>query len=198
MTLNAPNSFYRDRKKAEDYVEMRNGIDGRRLVGTLRSLLPEGSRVLELGSGPGTDLLLLSEFFDAVGSDYSRHFLDIFSSSHPGIEFLLIDAETIETDLSFDCVFSNKVLHHLSGSQLRRSLKRQAEIVGSGGLLFHSFWLGDETCTGEGLVFTKYELEEIADILSSVGEIEISGRYAEMNLNDSCFAAVRVGAEAEI
>lgn len=198
MTRTAADSFYHDRKKVEDYVEMRKGVDGRRLVRTLRSLIPDGSRVLELGTGPGTDLLLLAQSYDVVGSDYSQEFIDVFSSAHPGIEILNLDAETIETDRPFDCVFSNKVLHHLARPQLSRSLQRQAEIVGTGGLLFHSFWLGDETLTGEGLVFTKYRIDEIVDFLSSLGEIEECGKYAEMNLNDSYYAAVRVGAQAGI
>ncbi|MDH3528065.1 MAG: class I SAM-dependent methyltransferase [Acidobacteriota bacterium] len=192
MIDTGPLSFYHDRNKAEDYIEMRRGIDGRILVSALRSLIADGSRVLELGIGPGTDLRILAEFFEVVGSDYSPWFLEIFSTAYPGIDLLRLDAVTIETDLAFDCIFSNKVLHHLPEEQMKRSLERQARVVGKGGILFHSFWLGDESSTCEGLTFTKYPEEKIASVLSNVGEIVKSGRYQEMNLNDSFFAAVRI------
>ena len=42
----------------------------------LRARLPAGTTVLEIGTGPGKDLDMLLETFEAVGSDYSQVFLD--------------------------------------------------------------------------------------------------------------------------
>jgi len=100
----------------------------------LREYLPDGTSILELGMGPGVDLDILSEVYQASGSDLSPLFLDRYSVRHPGTDLLLLDAINIETDRTFDAIYSNKVLHYLSKSKLVESLLRQHEMLNPGGL----------------------------------------------------------------
>ncbi len=48
--------FYDEAKTANQYIEMAAGYDGRELIQALREHLPDGSRVLEIGMGPGVEL----------------------------------------------------------------------------------------------------------------------------------------------
>lgn len=46
--------FYDDEETALQYVAMADGYDGRDLIEVLRSQLPDGSSVLEVGMGRGS------------------------------------------------------------------------------------------------------------------------------------------------
>ena len=48
-----------------EYVEMAYGHDGRKLVAVLGEHLPAGASILELGMGPGKDLDLLAQRYEA-------------------------------------------------------------------------------------------------------------------------------------
>ena len=47
--------YYGSDDQVEEYIRMAEGHDGQLLIESLRRYLPEGARVLEIGSGPGTD-----------------------------------------------------------------------------------------------------------------------------------------------
>ena len=135
--------FYDSPENVEQYVSMADGYDGRALIEEMRRYLEPGSDVLEIGMGPGVDLDILGRWFNATGSDNSDVFLQRYLSTHPGASVLNMDASTLETDLRFDGIFSNKVLHHLDPGQQAESFRRQAAILNSEGYAFHSFWYGD-------------------------------------------------------
>ena len=105
--------------------------------------LPDGGTLLELGMGPGKDLDLLAEHYRVTGSDFSNAFLDRYREKHPDADLVNLDALTIETDRSFDGIFSNKVLVHMSDEDLDASFARQAEVLNPGGVILHSFWYGE-------------------------------------------------------
>lgn len=111
-------AFYLTQKTAEQYIKMAEGYDGHDLIEKLKKFLPDNSLVLELGSGPGTDLKILSETNTVTGSDFSQYFLNYIANNQPGIDLLLLDAITIDTKKKFDCIYSNKVLQHLNNDEL--------------------------------------------------------------------------------
>ena len=96
-----------------------------------------------------------------------------------------MDASTLDCEDRFDGIFSNKVLHHLNDEEMTQSIKRQAEIVGSGGIICHSFWKGEGSEIFKGM-FVKYHTEEsLKDLFSSKFEILILESYAEFDEGDS-------------
>ena len=123
-------------------MEMAEGYDGAELVEVLKKHLPEGSTVLELGMGPGKDLALISRSYTVTGSDSSAAFLDLYRRKNSQADLLVLDARTMATDRKFDCIYSNKVLHHLTKDELTTSLQKQREALNTDGLLMHSFWYG--------------------------------------------------------
>ena len=101
--------------------------------------------------------------------------------------FLELDARTLETDLTFDCIFSNKVLHHLSEEELAISLKRQWELLPRGGLVAHSFWKGDSTEFYAGMRVQQYNEQALLAIFRQNFWVTLLMDYPEFEEGDSLF-----------
>ncbi len=179
--------FYDLEENVNKYITMAKGFDGRELIDILKKFIPEGSTVLELGMGPGVDLEILSTFFDATGSDNSKIFLDRFQKLHSDYKLIKIDIKNIQSDSKFDCIYSNKVLHHLTDEELRESLLQQKNLLNSDGILFHTFWFGEKMEEMEGLLFNYHSVEKLKNIIGDMFEILEIKPYNEMEKNDSLY-----------
>ena len=183
--------FYDSRENVDQYIKMAAGYDGRGLIEILKSHLPAGSSVLELGMGPGVDLDILARYFTVTGSDTSNIFIDMYLEKKPDADLLLLDAENLETDRTFECIYSNKVLMHLSKDGLRRSLERQRELLSRDGIVMHSFWYGKGEEQVQGLRFVYYDEDELMKTIGrGYDPIKIE-RYTEMERGDSLLALLR-------
>lgn len=183
--------YYDDEKNVEQYVKMAEGYDGAILIDVLRQHLAKGATVLELGMGPGKDLLLLKQYFKVTGSDSSPIFIARFRAENAEADLIQLDAVTMNTDRQFDAIYSNKVLYHLTREQLAQSLERQHHVLNSSGLALHSFWHGDGDDAMHGLHFSYYteaQLRAIAEPYYEVIQIE---RYAEMETDDSIYILLK-------
>ena len=183
--------YFDERKNVEDHIRMAAGYDGRELIAVLKQYLPAGSTVLELGMGPGMDLDLLAETYSVTGSDSSGIFLDLYRERHPTADLMKLDAASIETERTFDCIYSNKVLHHLTRADLRRSFRRQREVLNKGGLLMHSFWYGDKEEEHHGLRFVYYTEVGILEAAGAGLDLVVMARYTEMEEGDSFYILLR-------
>lgn len=183
--------FYEKKENIDKYIKLAQGYDGRALVEILRQFLPEASSVLELGMGPGKDLLILNEFFDCVGSDRFPYFLEIFKDKHPNFKMEVIDALEMNTTFVVDAIFSNKVMHHFSKEELKTSLSNQAQHLTKNGIVAHSFWKGDKNEVIEKTFFQYYLEEELVEIFSHAFEPQVHALYSEMDRDDSIFIIAR-------
>jgi len=118
--------FYDDKKTALQYIAMAVGYAREELIEVLKEHLPDGASVLELGMGPGVDLKLLEKYFRVTGSDTSQFFLDRYRDSHSDADLIHLDAVRLDTQRCFDCIYPNKVLHHLTTEELSASLGRHS------------------------------------------------------------------------
>lgn len=184
-------SYYHDQENAEGYVKMAEGYDGRELIERLKVHLQSGSTVLELGMGPGSDLEILAEDYTVTGSDYSPIFVERYRGIHPDADLIVLDAVTLETKRQFDCIYSNKVLQHLTADELATSLREQVDMVNDGGVLLHSFWVGDMVEQMHGLTFIYYTEETLAAVIPDTVEVLESQRYTEMDADDSIYIILR-------
>ena len=185
-------SYFDSPENVENYIQMADGYDGRDLVQRLKKILAPDSSVLELGMGPGKDLLMLGECYHATGSDNSSVFLERFRKEHPQADLLQLDAVKMDTSRTFDCVYSNKVLHHLSPEELSLSFKNQRSVLKNGGILFHTFWYGDKKEVHEGMQFFYYTKESLLNVLGDSFEIFEFEQYTEMEENDSFFVILKL------
>ena len=183
--------FFDTKQGVEQYIKMAEGYDGAELIKILQKYLSENSIVLELGIGPGKDMNILKKSYTVTGSDNSQIFLDKYKEKHQDVDLLLLDAVTIQTDRKFDCIYSNKVLHHLTKEDLAKSLQRQKEMLNPNGIVFHSFWKGSKVEKMEGLLFTYYETEDLKNMTGSDFDILALETYTEIEKDDSIYAVLR-------
>ncbi len=183
--------YFDDEKNVQDYIEMVDGYDGAALIKVLQDYLPDESALLELGMGPGKDLDILNQCFKATGSDISQVFINLYREKHPEADLLLLDAVTLDTDRTFNCIYSNKVLHHLTKDELQHSLCNQTRLLRKNGLLFHSFWHGDKEEMNHGLRFVYYLEEELKAIVDGLFEVVKMERYKEIEEDDSFYVILK-------
>lgn len=183
--------FFDKSENIEEYLRMSEGYDGFFLVEKLKEYLTQESSVLELGMGPGKDLLLLSEYYHVTGSDLSPLFIDMFRKDHPQTDLCLLDAVSIKTDKTFDAIYSNKVLHHLSREELALSFLRQLDVLNPGGMVLHSFWLGDREEFYDDLRFVYYRPEDLRTLIPGEFSILHQELYKEFEKDDSFFLIIQ-------
>ena len=186
--------YYDDPKNVDEYIDMAEGFDGRELIAVLRQHLPEGATVLELGMGPGKDLEILGEHYRVTGSDSSRAFLDRYRGANPEADLVLLDAASMDIDRTFDGIYSNKVLIHLTERELGQSLHRQAAVLNSNGVMLHSLWYGDKKEeVFDGLRFVYHTEASFASLVRDEYEILACARYTEIEEDDSIYFVLRKG-----
>lgn len=177
--------FFDNKKNVQEYIDMVEEYDGTEIIETLRTYLPKNSTVLELGMGPGKDLDLLSKYYNVTGSDSSQIFIDRYKKNHPKATVIKIDATDIKINQKYDCIFSNKVLIHLTKDECQKSFHQQKEILNSKGILFHTFWHGDKIEKHHDLLFTYYSEDELKKMVEKNYTILKMDRYTEFKENDS-------------
>ncbi len=177
--------YWDEDANVDTYESLADGYDGRLLIEYLRKHVAAGSTVLELGMGPGKDLDMLAQTFEATGSDASQIFVDRYRARNPAGELLLLDAVTLDTQRRFDALYSNKVLQHLTREAFNVSLRRQAEVVKPGGVVLHALWYGSASETHHGMLFNSYTEESLTAALPPELEVVDLTRYEEMEADDS-------------
>lgn len=178
-------NFYNNKVSVQEYIKMAEGFNGQNLINNFKKYLAPNSKVLEIGSGPGSDWEILNNTFDVTGSDNSQEFLGHLNQEYPNGKFLKLDATTLDLKGITDGIYSNKVLHHLTDPDLKKSIKRQWEILSEGGIICHSFWKGTGSEIFKGL-FVNYHLQnDIIDLFSEHFEILKIELYAEFEKDDS-------------
>jgi len=156
--------YYHTKASVDEYIKQARGHNGRYAIMKLRKYLPDGSSLLELGSGPGTDWQILQQYYKITGSDNSAEFLKYLRANFEEGEFLLLDASSLNIPSRFDAIYSNKVLHHLEDKSLEASIQRQWKHLNPGGVVCHTFWNGEDSEIYNDL-FVNYHTESGIRIL---------------------------------
>lgn len=142
--------------------------------------------------GPGNDLDILKNYYDVVGSDKSKLFVDIYNENHKDIECIVLDAVEIEIDRKFDCIYSNKVLHHLEYNDFVKSIKRQFEILNDNGIIFMTLWKGNlKREVYDNLIFMYYMENDILEIIGDKYEVLELSTYTEIDEDDSLIVILK-------
>ena len=177
--------YYKTKESVQEYIKLARGHDGAENIALLKNFLPENAHLLEIGSGPGTDWAILQNYYEITGSDNSPEFLRRLNESFREGEFLNLEASTLKTDLKFDGIYSNKVLHHLEDEALESSIKRQAEILHPGGVVCHTFWRGEDSETYNDLFVNYHSDTGLRELFEDRFEPLLIKYYKEFEENDS-------------
>lgn len=187
--------FYDKAENVAKYIDMCTDYDGSNIYPLLTENLKAGSSLLELGSGPGLDIPFLDKHYRVTGSDFSDEFLKHCRHQYKDIPFIKVNALEMDLSENFDCIYSNKVLHHFTEAALLDSLIKQSERLNKGGVIAHSFWIGEENKEMHDLLFTYYSQNELFDIISEKFELIASLSYQEFEEADSLFIIAKLKAK---
>ena len=177
--------FYNDPSKVDEYEKMCDEYDGSELHDVLDNYLKNDVTILELGCGPGNDITHLHKKYIVTGSDLSDEFLLRCRKRFPDLSFQKLDAVSINTDEAYDCIFSNKVLHHLTFEELENSFNQQQHVIKPNGVFAHTFWLGDKEFTMEGMLFVFHNRAKLLELVSKYFTILETYEYKEFEEGDS-------------
>ena len=186
--------YFMNRENVDKYKEMLSGYDGTWVINKLAEYIPNGAKILELGMGAGLDLDLLSPKYNVLGSDNSPIFVEDYNAKETGTKAIVLDAINVNINESFDCIFSNKVLQHLTKQQFIQSLNSQKSHLTSNGIIFLTLWHGEhqeELMFNGQLRFTYYTEKDIKDIVKAGFEILTLERYTESDDMDSLLVVLK-------
>lgn len=156
------------------------------------SLLPKSSKILDLGCGNGRDAeWFASQGFAMTLFDLSDDMLAFARERVPSAEILQGDMTDLSFEQgSFDGVWANASLLHLTKEELKSVLQTICKIVSPGGIVFASFKKGSEEKyleeekydTVTKRFFSLVEAKEVGDLFTEVGfqnlKIEEIGQYS--------------------
>jgi SAM-dependent methyltransferase len=161
---------------ADRYAE-RTGAEASSLVDELVALMPVGSSVLELGSGPGTDAAALEHSGFAVErTDGALSFVDRFRRQ--GFSARVLDFYADDFGGPYDAVFANAVLLHAARERLAGVLSVALKATRPGGVLAATVkkGTGDEWSTRKldaPRHFTYWQEHELDVVLRHAGWMPI-------------------------
>lgn len=184
-------AYYDDLQNVKNYIEMAKDCFAMELVEKLKCYLEKGSTILELGMGPGNDFELLSENFHVTGSDKSQHFIELYKEKKPESDVLVMDAMKLDIDRNFDCIYSNKVLPHLTKQELDISIEKQWAVLKENGILFHTFWKGNKVEHYGGMLNQYYLEYELRNKFSEGFELLLMESYKEFEEDDSILIVLK-------
>jgi trans-aconitate methyltransferase len=187
--------YYHTEESVQEYIKLAKDVNSGELIEKLKELLPIDSRLLELGSGPGTDWRILNETYKVTGSDHSSLFVAHLKKSNPGGTFFELDAATLLSDLKFEGIYSNKVLHHLLTDKLKHSIRRQHAILEPKGIICHSFWKGEGSEVFKGMFVNYHNEESLTKLFEPHFNILSLEAYSEFDVSDSLVLIARKAKE---
>ncbi len=179
--------YYKTEASVKEYINLAKDVNSSGLIEQFKSFLPSRARILEIGSGPGTDWKLLNKDFDVTGSDFSEEFLKHLNTNNPDGRFIQLDAISLDTNEKFDGIYSNKVLQHLNDDELKKSIKRQHEILNPGGIICHSFWKGEGSEVFKGMFVNYHTAATLNTFFAEHLEVLRIESYQEFEADDSLF-----------
>ncbi len=187
-------NFYMKRENVEQYKSMLDDYDPMPIINTLEKFIKPGDTILELGMGAGIDFDILSRKYSVIGTDNSPIFIEDYKREHPSADVRVVNATSIKIDERVDCVFSNKVLQHLTKNDFIESLSQQKKVLKDAGVVFMTLWYGEyrEEIMFDGeLRFSYYTEADIESIVKGKYEILSMERYSEMGECDSMVVVLR-------
>lgn len=180
--------YYHNKENVQNYISMMKNYDNSTVINKLKSVLPKNSKVLELGTGAAADYEDLNSYYNIFPSDFSLYFIEEFLKKNPYIPIYHIDAKDFSLDEKFDCIYSNKVLYHLTKDELRKSLIIQTSHLKEKGIIFMTLWNGKyKEEQKEDMIFTYYEENDIREIIPDTLSVKEISLYDEFEKNDSMF-----------
>ena len=149
-------SYYN--KNANDFFERTAYVDLQDIYDDFLPFLPSKAHILDLGCGSGRDSSYFKlQGFDVTALDASEELVKL-ASSHIGQEVLLMNFQDLDFQDTFDAVWANASLLHVSYKDLKNILEKIYTSLKKEGIFYASFKYGDKNRSVGGREF--YDMNE--------------------------------------
>ncbi len=189
--------YFLKKENVEKYEQMMEGYENTFVIQEVENIVPYNSTLLELGMGTGIDLIALAEKYQVLGTDYSPLFIENFREKYD-LNVCVLDAITVDIRETYDCIFSNKVLQHLTVENFIESLNNQGDHLNFDGVIIFTLWKGEhkESLMFDGdLRFIYYNEMILHQIIPEQFQVQEMKTYTEIEPDDSLFVALRLSPE---
>ncbi len=125
-------------KIAQEYKEQRNkDLNQNKLIGELRSRLPEGSKILDAGCGSGIPVTKqLNQEYQVTGIDFSEKQIKLAKKEISNAEFRCEDlTQTMLQTKKYNAIISLFTLRHIPNKDQKSVLNKFYKALKSNGLL---------------------------------------------------------------
>jgi ubiquinone/menaquinone biosynthesis C-methylase UbiE len=166
---------------AEKWSQKYLKADVRRLTDLFAKRLKPGSRILDIGCGPGRDTKELSlRGFNVIGADFSDEMLKIAKGYFPEGKFQKMDMLDLKfPDGSFDGVFAMASFLNIRKRDAASVLWGFLRVLKNNGILAIAVKKGKgeifETEDGETRLFSLYSEAELDSLLENAGFKKLEG-----------------------
>jgi len=143
---------------AESYADTFDLLTGQIVpILAAAAAIRSGSRVLDVGSGPGSGTAVLADMGAiVVGADFSNRMVTVARRRHPRLEFHEADVERLPFgDRSFEVVVAGCAVHHFARPAL--AFREMSRVLVPGGRLAFAVWGAAEEQTGFGVFFAAVQ-----------------------------------------
>lgn len=155
---------------AEKYYKATVGVDFEQLRKKFASYLPENARIIDLGCGSGRDVKAFCNMgYQAIGLDASKELAEI-AKDRLGIEVLVADMATWETDEPVDGIWCCASLLHLNDDDANKFFDNLQHNLKHGGVMFLSVKEGITTGSDEkGRYMQNYTEKDLCEKIEQAG-----------------------------
>jgi SAM-dependent methyltransferase len=169
---NAGTLAYYD-QHANEFIERTAGLSMAHLYEPFLALVPAGGRILDAGCGSGRDA---AEFarrgFSVTAFDGSAQMARL-ASARTGLSVLHLTFDAIDWRDEFDGVWASASLLHVPSHQFGDALRRLAQALRTGGVLFVSVKAGDFEGQREGRWFSDHSPDALQRLFADTAELEV-------------------------
>ncbi|MEC9375132.1 MAG: class I SAM-dependent methyltransferase [Pseudomonadota bacterium] len=151
-----------------------------------------GSRVLELGCGPGDPTTKkLAEYYDVTANDISESCLALARKNAPNAKFILADMTEIDFEGEyFDAIVSYYAFHHIPRDRYKPLLGKIHKWLKPNGYFMAAMYPYDvenlitENWHGSTMYWSSYNKEETIDLIESMN-FKILNKSMESAIEDN-------------
>jgi 2-polyprenyl-3-methyl-5-hydroxy-6-metoxy-1,4-benzoquinol methylase len=157
--------------------------------------IPSG-KTADIGCGNGRDTAWMAEKkFDVFGFDASPDLIQIASSQHPRIPFKIAVLPNLkEISDTFDNVFCETVVMHLSKAQITEAVDRLVSLTRQGGVIYLSWRIteGQDLRHADGRLYTAFENSLILDRLKGTSVLHFEDVQSKSSAKRVCRLVARI------
>ncbi len=167
--MNQTIAYYNEH--AEEYIAATRDVNLHRVQDHFLSLIPRCGKILDFGCGSGRDVKYFrSKGFRAEGIDASEE-MCYHASKYTGTnvrKMLFTDLNDIQ---SFDGIWACASLLHLNDSELANVLYKISQALVDGGILYASFFYGENEEVREGCFYNDMTERKFRGILRNAPDL---------------------------